>query len=298
MCIGALPPFDHPHIFIDMGADTETVCPYCSTRYVYAAALGPHASPGRVRTDGPGRLIRAGSAPAVTEPLHVIIAGAGIGGLCAALALAKAGARVTLLERAPVMEAVGAGLQLVAQRVEHPAGSRRPRQARAMVARPRGAARAARARRRRSHAHAIGPARRRAVGRAASRRAPGRPAARAHRGVRRLAPDHAEDGRRGAGLRLRDGRKPRGGAGRRARRRAACARRRRRAGRRRRIALDAARAARLRSRRQPRVFGAHRVAGAHPGRAGAARARCAWRPTSGSAPARISSIIRCARATS
>ena len=23
MCIGALPPFDHPHIFIDMGKDNE-----------------------------------------------------------------------------------------------------------------------------------------------------------------------------------------------------------------------------------------------------------------------------------
>jgi uncharacterized Zn-finger protein len=45
MCIGALPPFDHPHIFIDMGADSETICPYCSTRYVYDATLGPHASP-------------------------------------------------------------------------------------------------------------------------------------------------------------------------------------------------------------------------------------------------------------
>jgi len=33
MCIGALPPFDHPHIFIDMGSETETVCPYCSTLY-------------------------------------------------------------------------------------------------------------------------------------------------------------------------------------------------------------------------------------------------------------------------
>jgi NADPH-dependent glutamate synthase beta subunit-like oxidoreductase len=30
---------------IDMGADSETICPYCSTRYVYEAGLGPHASP-------------------------------------------------------------------------------------------------------------------------------------------------------------------------------------------------------------------------------------------------------------
>ena len=27
MCVGASPPFDHPHIFIDMGDDVETVCP-------------------------------------------------------------------------------------------------------------------------------------------------------------------------------------------------------------------------------------------------------------------------------
>ena len=33
MCIGAKPPFDHPHIFIDMGAEKEAVCPYCSTLY-------------------------------------------------------------------------------------------------------------------------------------------------------------------------------------------------------------------------------------------------------------------------
>ncbi|HET6375816.1 MAG TPA: zinc-finger domain-containing protein [Methylocella sp.] len=39
MCTGALPPFDHPHIFIDMGDDNEAVCPYCSTHYVYDAAL-------------------------------------------------------------------------------------------------------------------------------------------------------------------------------------------------------------------------------------------------------------------
>jgi len=39
-CIGALPPFDHPHVFLDMGKDEEIVCPYCSTLYVYKAELG------------------------------------------------------------------------------------------------------------------------------------------------------------------------------------------------------------------------------------------------------------------
>jgi uncharacterized Zn-finger protein len=39
MCIGAKPPFDHPHIFIDMGDDHETVCPYCSTLYKYNRKL-------------------------------------------------------------------------------------------------------------------------------------------------------------------------------------------------------------------------------------------------------------------
>ncbi|MDE2385976.1 MAG: zinc-finger domain-containing protein [Alphaproteobacteria bacterium] len=39
MCIGALPPFDHPHVFIDMGAASETICPYCSTLYKFNKAL-------------------------------------------------------------------------------------------------------------------------------------------------------------------------------------------------------------------------------------------------------------------
>ena len=38
-CVGAEPPFDHPHVFLDMGADNEVVCPYCSTLYVYDANL-------------------------------------------------------------------------------------------------------------------------------------------------------------------------------------------------------------------------------------------------------------------
>jgi uncharacterized Zn-finger protein len=33
MCIGATPPFDHPHVFCDMGDDHEFICSYCSTLY-------------------------------------------------------------------------------------------------------------------------------------------------------------------------------------------------------------------------------------------------------------------------
>jgi len=39
MCMGALPPFDHPHIYIDMGSDDEAICSYCSTRFVYDPTL-------------------------------------------------------------------------------------------------------------------------------------------------------------------------------------------------------------------------------------------------------------------
>jgi hypothetical protein len=45
MCIGALPPFDHPHVYIDMGAANESVCPYCSTLFVYDGALHGGADP-------------------------------------------------------------------------------------------------------------------------------------------------------------------------------------------------------------------------------------------------------------
>ena len=41
-CTGAKPPFDHPHIFIDMGDENEAVCSYCSTVYVYDEKLKAH----------------------------------------------------------------------------------------------------------------------------------------------------------------------------------------------------------------------------------------------------------------
>jgi len=46
MCIGARPPFDHPHIFIDMGEDDDAICGYCGTHFRYQPSLGSgHADP-------------------------------------------------------------------------------------------------------------------------------------------------------------------------------------------------------------------------------------------------------------
>lgn len=39
MCTGASSPFDHPHVFLDMGDDNEKVCPYCSTLYRFNDSL-------------------------------------------------------------------------------------------------------------------------------------------------------------------------------------------------------------------------------------------------------------------
>jgi len=44
MCIGAMPPQDHPHVFIDMGDESQAICPYCSTLYRYDGTLGEHGS--------------------------------------------------------------------------------------------------------------------------------------------------------------------------------------------------------------------------------------------------------------
>jgi uncharacterized Zn-finger protein len=41
MCIGARPPFDHPHIFIDMGSEDDAVCGYCGTHFRYKPSLDP-----------------------------------------------------------------------------------------------------------------------------------------------------------------------------------------------------------------------------------------------------------------
>ena len=44
MCIGELPPFDHPHVFLDMGDATEIICPYCSTLFRHDPSLDARAA--------------------------------------------------------------------------------------------------------------------------------------------------------------------------------------------------------------------------------------------------------------
>ena len=38
-CMGASPPYDHPHIYLDMGGDRQIICSYCSTLYVLNESL-------------------------------------------------------------------------------------------------------------------------------------------------------------------------------------------------------------------------------------------------------------------
>jgi len=44
MCVGEPPPFDHPHVFLDVGGGDEIICPYCSTLYRFDATLAADAA--------------------------------------------------------------------------------------------------------------------------------------------------------------------------------------------------------------------------------------------------------------
>jgi uncharacterized Zn-finger protein len=55
-CMGARPPFDHPHVYLDMGADSQVLCPYCSTLFVFTDRLEPD------QTEPDGCLVTAAEA--------------------------------------------------------------------------------------------------------------------------------------------------------------------------------------------------------------------------------------------
>ena len=68
-CMGARPPFDHPHVFLDMGQDTQVLCPYCSTLYINDSRLGPdETAPEGCLVDEPAQL--AGASPAGQSDAH------------------------------------------------------------------------------------------------------------------------------------------------------------------------------------------------------------------------------------
>ena len=43
-CVGASPPNDHPHVYLDMGASDQISCPYCATLFQYDPAVAPFAA--------------------------------------------------------------------------------------------------------------------------------------------------------------------------------------------------------------------------------------------------------------
>jgi len=44
MCVGDVPPHDHPHVYLDLGDGNEIICPYCSTLYRLDPTLDPHTA--------------------------------------------------------------------------------------------------------------------------------------------------------------------------------------------------------------------------------------------------------------
>ena len=46
--------------------------------------------------------------------MHVVVVGAGVAGMTAAIALCQKGVEVTVLEQAPALKEIGAGIQLAA----------------------------------------------------------------------------------------------------------------------------------------------------------------------------------------
>jgi uncharacterized Zn-finger protein len=41
-CMGAMPPHDHPHVYLNMGAELDILCPYCSREYRLDSASCEH----------------------------------------------------------------------------------------------------------------------------------------------------------------------------------------------------------------------------------------------------------------
>jgi uncharacterized Zn-finger protein/CBS domain-containing protein len=65
-CVGAMPPFDHPHIFVAMSDDDDAVCPYCSMQYVFDEKLHGSCQPAECAFEPGGD---AGSRPTLPREI-------------------------------------------------------------------------------------------------------------------------------------------------------------------------------------------------------------------------------------
>ena len=111
MCVGATPPFDHPHVFLDMGDERKSSARIARRCIARSGARSACRAARGMRLAARRRL--TARRRAVAPARHVIIAGAGIGGLDRG-----AGARARRLSRRPSsnrprqLEETGAGIQL------------------------------------------------------------------------------------------------------------------------------------------------------------------------------------------
>ena len=130
--------------------------------------------------------------------MRVAVAGAGVGGLTLALAVASRGGEAVVCERAPRLRAAGAGVQLGPNAVKALDGLGLGEALRAVAFAPESAEVRQAFGRARAAAHRARRAGRAAVGRALPAGAPRRPAGAAARRRRSRLPDHAAAGRGGA----------------------------------------------------------------------------------------------------
>ena len=204
--MGATPPHDHPHVYLDMGHEAHIVCPYCSTLVPArprAQSDGERPALLHLRRDRPAR--RAGG----LKPLRmakrgdrVLIAGGGIGGLAAAIALGRRGIESEILERSRFRRRERRRHPARSQRHAGPAHAWRPRCYRATRFRPEAIVIYDGVAGRRLASMPLGKARRDAVWRPLPHAASSRPPRRASRRGRRPCPGGADARLRGDGDRI------------------------------------------------------------------------------------------------
>jgi len=103
MCVGAPPPEDHPHVFLDMGSSDDIICPYCATRFVYDPNLKTSCEPAECDWDAVA-VRRAPAAVGSPAPLiQPMVTGAAAASPGDRLIIASFGTKTALLDALEVL---------------------------------------------------------------------------------------------------------------------------------------------------------------------------------------------------